>query len=80
MPIGERDALSKDEIALAQACTEAMDLYFSREWEAAAAAFAAILKQKPDDEPAKIMRDRCKAFAQSPPPADWDGLSQTEKR
>ncbi|WP_159079973.1 adenylate/guanylate cyclase domain-containing protein [Methyloceanibacter sp. wino2] len=78
--IGERDALSKDEIALAQACTEAMDLYFSQEWEAAAAAFAAILKQKPDDEPAKIMRDRCEAFAQSPPPADWDGLSQTEKR
>jgi adenylate cyclase len=77
--VGERDALSEDETAFAQACTEATELYFKREWKAAATAFAAVLKQDPDDAAAKIMRDRCEAFAASPPPADWDGVSHAPK-
>jgi adenylate cyclase len=77
--LGEREASSHENIALARASAEAMELYFSRKWEAAEAAFTAILKQSPDDKPVLVMRDRCKAFWNSPPPADWDGVSHAPK-
>ena len=77
--VGEREALSLDDLAFARSCEEAMDLYFNRDWNAAEAAFAAIAERSPDDKAASVMRDRCKAFRTSPPPADWDGLSHTAK-
>ncbi|MEM7398641.1 MAG: adenylate/guanylate cyclase domain-containing protein [Pseudomonadota bacterium] len=77
--VGERVGLSEEEIALALSCGKAMELYFGRKWEAAEAAFTAILKQSPDDKPALVMRDRCKGFRDSPPPADWDGVYHAAK-
>jgi adenylate cyclase len=77
--VGEREASAEEDIALARACAEAMELYFDRKWEAAEAAFTAILRENPDDKPALLIRDRCKAFRDSPPPADWDGVSHAQK-
>jgi adenylate cyclase len=58
---------------------EAMELYFGLEWEAAEADFTAILKQSPDEKAALFIRERCVAFRDSPPPADWDGVYHAQK-
>jgi len=30
-------------------------------------------EHKPDDGPSREMKGRCRAYAQTPPPADWRG-------
>jgi adenylate cyclase len=77
--VGEREALSGQELAQTRLSMEAMELYFGQRWEAAEAAFTAILRETPDDKPALVMRDRSVAFRDSPPPADWDGVYHAPK-
>ena len=50
---------------------EALALYRARDFAAAAVLFAA-LPQRPLH---RLFRERCGAFAQSPPPPDWDGAT-----
>ena len=48
----------------------ALDLYRSRRFDEAAAAFTAIA----DDGPSRVMAARCRDYGESPPPADWNGI------
>lgn len=48
--------------------------YLERRWEAASEAFAAVLLLKPEDRPARLYLERCRQFAEAPPPEDWRGV------
>ncbi len=48
---------------------EALDLYLRREFGKALAIFETLV----GDPPSRVLAERCRAYAASPPPADWDG-------
>ncbi len=52
----------------------ALSLYRARQWAEAAQQFTAILAEYPEDTPSALYLERCRQFAKSPPPADWDGV------
>jgi adenylate cyclase len=43
-------------------------------WKAAIKAFQAALKAEPGDGPSAMYLERCRLYAASPPPEDWDGV------
>jgi adenylate cyclase len=45
----------------------------SRRWPDARAALGQVLVATPADGPAQVLLDRADLYAQTPPPADWDG-------
>lgn len=49
-------------------------LYRERQWDAAHACFAAVLRDHPDDKPSQIYFERCEHFKINAPAADWDGV------
>lgn len=62
------------------AWNEALAHWENRDWRSAAEAFDALSVASPDDEPARRMAERCRAFADDPPAPDWDGVrTLTEK-
>jgi len=66
--------------AVAATSTVALDAYLARDFAKAAAAWDDVLALRPDDGAATLMRDRARAFAASPPDADWTGVTiATEK-
>jgi class 3 adenylate cyclase len=54
---------------------EGSDLYFQRSWAEALARFEEACRRAPDDRPSQVFAERCRRFVQSPPPADWDGVT-----
>jgi adenylate cyclase len=58
---------------LAAACASAMDAYLARDFAGAAAAWRAVLAERPDDAAARVLLSRAEAYAKTPPPPDWDG-------
>jgi hypothetical protein len=52
--------------------------YYERSFSKAEGRFRAVLKILPEDEPARILREKCMAFVKKPPASDWDG-TMTEK-
>jgi hypothetical protein len=51
-----------------------MELYYRRDFQAAAKYFAAAYNLLPHDFNAASLYKRCKTYALSPPPPDWDGV------
>jgi adenylate cyclase len=51
-----------------------LELYKQREWEQAIQAFHVGVDSPQTDGPTAIYIERCKAFLDSPPPEDWDGV------
>ena len=49
-------------------------LYRAREWHDAEQQFLAALTASPGDNPSRIYVERCRAFAATPPPPDWQGV------
>ncbi|MBI5366798.1 MAG: GAF domain-containing protein [Planctomycetes bacterium] len=70
---GVDEEVPRLEEALA-AYAEALAGYRRREWSAAAAGFAAVLRFRPEDGPSRVYARRCERFAAAPPPPDWDGV------
>jgi class 3 adenylate cyclase len=52
----------------------AMELYYGRSFEEAAAKFEDVRKILPEDHPSEVMRERCVRMAENPPPDDWTGV------
>jgi len=52
--------------------------YRRREWEAAVAAFAAVLDAHPADGPARLYLGRVRGMMETPPAPDWDGVTVME--
>ncbi len=75
-----RKTLTSEETRTWDLHDQALELYYSRKFKDAEAAFRDILKDSPDDYPAEIFKERALAFAKNPPPASWDGVEVlTEK-
>jgi class 3 adenylate cyclase/HAMP domain-containing protein len=53
---------------------EGMDLYYRRSFREAAARFQRALTLLPQDFCTEVILRRCMVYAQTPPPADWDGV------
>ena len=52
---------------------QALEAYRARRWPEAIRLLQAVLARWSNDGPARVMTRRCQAYAESPPPADWDG-------
>ena len=50
-------------------------LYLNRGFEAAEEGFLKILARYDTDCPSRVYLERCRQYRQSPPPDDWDGVS-----
>jgi adenylate cyclase len=75
-----RDGQRVEEFAWAARYVDALELYRKQQWDAAIEELDALLSQKPDDAPALMLRGRCRAYRETPPPAEWDGVWRlTEK-
>ena len=53
---------------------EALDIFETRNWSAAAAAFERVLEQNSDEAASLVYLDRCRRYLEEPPAADWDGV------
>ena len=51
-----------------------LGLYKDRKFDDAMKCFEKALTINPNDGPSKLYLDRCKAFKETPPPDDWDGV------
>lgn len=58
----------------AAAFETALSRYRQRAFHSAEQGFAALLAHDPNDGPARVFRDRCRAFHQTPPGSGWDGV------
>ena len=77
--LGETARVPEAERERASLYAEAFKLYLDRQWTSARDGFAAVLERAPEDTAARIMLDRCEAYAASPPPPDWDGIFHPPK-
>jgi adenylate cyclase len=77
---GFRDGASTAEIERAAAWEEAMGLFEKRQYERAGKIFSSLAAASADDDTAKIYVDRCRNFIAAPPPGDWDGVNNLERK
>jgi len=56
-------------------CQEASERYFHSDFKAALARLEEAIVLCPEDQPSRILRDRCRQYLQQPPPPDWDGVT-----
>jgi adenylate cyclase len=54
---------------------DGLALYRQRDWLAAERCFRDAAAANPADQPSKIYLERCRVYAATPPPLDWDGVS-----
>jgi len=68
------------QIAARREFAQGLKLFREKAFVQAAQAFAAALEHLPEDGPAKMFRDLCQKFQESPPPADWDSVFRPDKK
>jgi adenylate cyclase len=66
--------------ALLDRYAAALAAYRARDFSAAAAGFAGCLALAPGDGPSAVLLGRARAFAQRPPPPDWDGVHDLDTK
>ena len=81
--VAEKDATVSKEITKFHTLFEkGFDAYLKKEWDKALGLFNDLQINNPEDKPARICVQRCKALLDNPHavPGDWDGvMSLTEK-
>ncbi len=55
-----------------------LQLYRHRQWAEAAQLFEEVLRLKPQDRPSQVFVERCRSFAKTPPPPDWQAVAMVE--
>jgi adenylate cyclase len=66
--------LPADRRQLLDSYAAGLSTYRERRWEEARQTFEQCLALRPQDGPSRLMRGRCDAFRESPPPEDWGGM------
>jgi adenylate cyclase len=74
--IGRRRDVSAVRREVAERHARAFTLYLERKWSEAISLLRARLAEHPGDEPSKLLLERCKRWAATPPPSDWDGTER----
>lgn len=59
---------------------EAYAAYRKGDWLPSLAAFEAVLKRFPKDNPSQVLAERCRAFIDTPPDPDWDGVTRLSQK
>src|SRR5262249_48776760 len=72
--LGLRGEVGGDVVEFADLFERALRAYRLQDWDQAAGLLGAVLRQRPDDGPAREMVRRCEAYRAAPPGADWDGV------
>jgi adenylate cyclase len=65
---------------IARLAGEAFDLYLGRHWSEAIACYDRILELNPDDQPSRILMERCRIHLEHPPSGDWSGIHRMESK
>jgi adenylate cyclase len=58
----------------------ALAAYREQGWPEAVRLLEKVLAQRPDDGPSRVLLGRCRVFAESPPPAEWDGVFEATSK
>jgi len=58
----------------------AMEMYYHRDFQAAAESFQKVQHILPQDYAAGLLEGRCRNFLQNPPAKDWDGVTVMEHK
>jgi class 3 adenylate cyclase/HAMP domain-containing protein len=69
-----RKSLSPEQKQAWQSHNEGMELYYRREFSAAAERFRAVQSQLSGDYVSGLFVERCERLLRSPPPIEWDGV------
>lgn len=77
--LGEVGGPADSEAPLHDRYVEALNLYFEKDWKAAAEGFESAIGDGPNNSAAILMRERCKQLLVNPPSADWDGVFHAPK-
>jgi adenylate cyclase len=72
--IDEKSATNADILEAVELFHKGLELFESRQWDAAAAQFRKVQKIVPGDGPSGVFIKRCQGFKKNPPAASWDGV------
>ena len=72
--IDEKSATNADTLEAVELFHKGLELFESRQWDAAAAQFRKVQKILPGDGPSGVFIKRCQGFKKNPPAASWDGV------
>ena len=72
--LAEAGRLSEPRRAVRDTFAAGLGHYRAQRWGEAADAFHAVLAIDEADDASRIFVQRCASYAESPPPADWDGV------
>jgi len=78
--MGRKGELTPAQVELRSRFDDGLAAYRARRFDDARNAFAAALEAVPDDGPSTALLARVDGFAQTPPPADWDGAWHLESK
>jgi adenylate cyclase len=67
----EDDAVARE---LSTLFVQGLGAYLERDFRGAAEQYKAALRLRPEDQPAKILLQRCREFLSAPPAEDWNGV------
>ncbi|MDQ7090439.1 MAG: adenylate/guanylate cyclase domain-containing protein [Methylococcales bacterium] len=74
--ITEKEDADEETLALVAKATKAFDYYLAGKFEQALAVYHDILKDNPQDHPAKVMIAKCEQFMKSLPDENWTGATR----
>ena len=66
--------ITKEKEELLKYYNHGLAAYKMRKWDEAINAFEMALKIDAEDGPSELYLERAKAFKETPPPDDWDGV------
>lgn len=72
--MGDRDQVAQETRERCAAFAEGRSLYTRRDWTGAKKVFDDILRQFPEDGPARLFSENSAKCMLAEPPADWDGV------
>ncbi|MCG8569842.1 MAG: adenylate/guanylate cyclase domain-containing protein [Spirochaetes bacterium] len=72
--LAKRGQLTDPQKKMASCFQKGLTLYRQQKWVEAISQFTEALKYQKADGPAQLYIQRCQAFQQKPPPANWDGV------
>jgi adenylate cyclase len=78
--LGWKKNIGKREVQVAEFCTNALDQYLHRRWKEAVDQYKIVLELSPEDQPAMIMLERCRAYLENPPSDHWTGIHPIESK